>query len=430
MENLNTSTQESASTRPATATAAAPSGISALARRLVCRQLAELGYGQLIVRESGYSEQVFGDGDEQWPIARLDIHDHSAWRDLLTGGSVGAAESWVAGDWSSPDLTALLRFFTRNVDRMNAFEDRFAWVTKPTLKALHWVNRNTREGSRKNISAHYDLGNDLFETFLDPTLMYSSAVYPTPEASLEQAAVHKLDLICRKLDLGPDDRVMEIGTGWGGFAIHAARHYGCHVTTTTISKEQLELARERVKAAGLEDRITLLFDDYRDLEGQFDKLVSIEMIEAVGPQFLDSYISQISRLLKPDGLALVQAITMPEQRYQRALKNVDFIQRFIFPGSFIPSFGAILDSVRKESDLVLTHTEDYGFHYGRTLKDWCDRFMASASELDQRGYDQAFRRLWHFYFAYCEAGFSERAIGVNQLILAKPHNKRDNLLTP
>ena len=312
---------------------------------------------------------------------------------------------------------------------MNAFEDRFSWVTKPALKGLHWLNRNTPSGSRKNIEAHYDLGNDLFETFLDPTMMYSSAIYPTPEATLEEAAVHKLDTICRKLDLQPGDRVIEIGTGWGGFAIHAARHYGAHVTTTTISREQLDLARRRVEAEGLSDRITLLFDDYRDLAGQFDKLVSIEMIEAVGPQFLDSYLAQINALLKPDGLALVQAINMPEQRYQRALKNVDFIQRFIFPGSFIPSFGAILASVGKESQLVLTHAEDIGFHYARTLNDWCQRFMARSEELEKLGYGEKFRRLWHFYFAYCEAGFSERAIGVSQILLAKPGNKRDNILS-
>nr|WP_227662981.1 cyclopropane-fatty-acyl-phospholipid synthase family protein [Marinobacter daqiaonensis] len=402
---------------------------SSWARKLVFTQLAELGHGELVVRERGFDDRVFGDGDFTWPAARIDVHDHSVWRDLLTGGGVGAAEAYVAGDWSSPDLTALLRFFTRNVDRMNAFEDRFSWLTKPALKGLHWLNRNTREGSRKNISAHYDLGNDLFETFLDPTMMYSSAVYPRQEATLEEAAVHKLDLICRKLDLQPGDRVMEIGTGWGGFAVHAAKHYGCHVTTTTISSEQLALARRRVEKEGLQDRVTLLFDDYRDLEGQFDKLVSIEMIEAVGPQFLDSYLSQISRLLKPDGLALVQAITMPEQRYHRALKNVDFIQRFIFPGSFIPSFGAILGSVRRETDLVLTHAEDFGFHYARTLRDWRERFMAKAGELESLGYDEAFRRLWHFYFAYCEAGFSERAIGVNQLVLAKPHNRRPNLIS-
>ncbi|WP_375170026.1 class I SAM-dependent methyltransferase [Marinobacter sp.] len=422
MENLNTSIE---SNRASETTPLA----SRIAKTLVVQQLNRLEHGRLTIRESGQEDLVFGDGDPDYQAAELVIHHHSTWRDLLTGGSVGAAEAFVSGDWSSPDLVSLLRFFTRNVDRMNEFEDRYSWVTKPALKGLHWLNRNTREGSRKNISAHYDLGNDLFERFLDPTMMYSSAIYPSDEASLEEAAVFKLDTICRKLDLQPGDRVIEIGTGWGGFAIHAAKHYGCHVTTTTISREQLELAKTRVQEEGLDDRITLLFDDYRDLQGQFDKLVSIEMIEAVGPQFLDSYLAQISTLLKPDGLALIQSINMPEQRYLRALRNVDFIQRFIFPGSFIPSFGAILESVRSQSNLVLTHAEDIGFHYARTLRDWCQRFMAQASELDAQGYDEAFRRLWHFYFAYCEAGFSERAIGVSQILLAKPFNKRANLLS-
>ncbi|GAA0839320.1 cyclopropane-fatty-acyl-phospholipid synthase family protein [Marinobacter szutsaonensis] len=424
MENLNTSVD----TREHADSGNLPL-MSRIARQLVLQQLKILQHGVLTIREAGAEPLVFGDGDTRYAPAELVIHDHSTWRDLLTGGGVGAAEAYVAGDWSTPDLVSLLRFFTRNVDRMNEFEDRFSWVTKPALKGLHWLNRNTKEGSRKNISAHYDLGNDLFETFLDATMMYSSAIYPREDATLEEAAVHKLDTICRKLDLGPDDRVIEIGTGWGGFAIHAAKHYGCHVTTTTISREQLELAKARVKAEGLEDRITLLFDDYRDLEGEFDKLVSIEMIEAVGPQFLDSYFQQINALLKPDGLALVQAINMPEQRYARALKNVDFIQRFIFPGSFIPSFGAMLESVRNGSNLVLTHSEDIGFHYARTLRDWCERFMAKRDTLEQMGYDQAFRRLWHFYFAYCEAGFSERAIGVSQLVFAKPGNKRANILS-
>lgn len=422
MENMNTSMQTDTRSGKYPFT-------SRLARRLVCEQLSLLADGILTVREAGHKDLVFGDGNTRHIPAELVIHDSSTWRDLLTGGSIGAAESYVAGDWSTPDLVALLRFFTRNVDRMNEFEDRFSWITKPALKGLHWLNRNTRDGSRKNISAHYDLGNDLFATFLDPAMMYSSAIYPTADSTLEEAATHKLDTICRKLDLKPGDRVIEIGTGWGGFALHAAKHYGCHVTTTTISSEQLELARERVVEAGLEHRITLLFDDYRDLEGQFDKLVSIEMIEAVGPQFLDSYFARICALLKPDGLALVQAINMPEQRYQRALRNVDFIQRHIFPGSFIPSFGAMLDSVRRESDLVMTHAEDIGFHYARTLRDWSTRFAGQQERLESMGYNKAFQRLWHFYFAYCEAGFSERAIGVSQILFARPGNKRDNLLS-
>lgn len=422
MENMNTPLQ----TTDVGESAPAP---SRWARKLVCHQFSQLQDGVLTIREPGYGDQIYGDGNPDFPAAELVVHDSSTWRDLLTGGSIGAAEAFVAGDWTSPDLVALLRFFTRNVDRMNAFEDRFSWLTKPTLRGLHWLNRNTLTGSRKNIEAHYDLGNDLFKMFLDPTMMYSSAIYPDAGATLDQAAVHKLDTICKKLDLQPGDHVMEIGTGWGGFAIHAARHYGCHVSTTTISREQLELARARVEQEGLSDRITLLFDDYRDLTGQFDKLVSIEMIEAVGPQYLDSYLGQINALLKPNGLALIQAINMPEQRYRRALKNVDFIQRFIFPGSFIPSFGAVLESVRTQSNLVLTHAEDLGFHYARTLRDWSLRFMDNRDRIKELGYDQKFQRLWSFYFAYCEAGFSERAIGVSQILLAKPGNKRENLLS-
>jgi cyclopropane-fatty-acyl-phospholipid synthase len=391
------------------------------------QQLTRLQQGTLVIREAGTSDVTVGDGNSAYPTAELVIHNHSTWRDLLTGGSIGAAEAYVAGDWSSPNLVYLLRFFSRNIDLMNRFEDRFNWVTKPTLKGLHWLNRNTLEGSRKNISAHYDLGNDLFELFLDPSLMYSSAIYQTPESTLNEASTYKLDVICRKLGLKPGDQVLEIGTGWGGFAIHAAKHYGCHVTTTTISAEQLALATQRVEAEGLQHRITLLFDDYRDLSGQYDKLVSIEMIEAVGPQFLPSYFGQISQLLKPDGLALIQAINMPEQRYQRALKNVDFIQRHIFPGSFIPSFGAMVGAVREQTDLVLAHVEDLGFHYARTLNDWCQRFQTHSQNLHQRGYDDAFQRLWHFYFSYCEAGFSERAIGVAQIVMAKPGSKHTSI---
>lgn len=393
------------------------------ARRIVFKQLSLLESGRLRVVEPGLEDQEFGDGDGSHPMAEIRVNDASAWRDILTGGSIGAAESYVAGDWTTPDLTALLRFFTRNVDRMNALEDRFSWITKPALKGLHWLNRNSKTGSRKNIEAHYDLGNAMFELFLDPTMMYSSAIYPEATSSLDEAAVFKLDRICQKLDLGPNDRVIEIGTGWGGFAIHAAKHYGCHVTTTTISREQYDLALARIEAEELSDRITLLFDDYRDLEGQYDKLVSIEMIEAVGPQYLDSYFEQISTLLKPDGLALIQAINMPEQRYERALNNVDFIQRFIFPGSFIPSFGAIFESVRNGTDLVLSASDDFGFHYARTLSDWRERFLEARDRIQALGYDEAFIRLWTFYFCYCEAGFSERAIGVSQILFAKPGNQ-------
>lgn len=412
MENLKVTTTRSA---------LAP--IDTWARALVTTTLRNLEQGQLRVVE-GERETWFGTEDDVHQPAHLTVHDPSAWRDMVSGGSIGAAEAYVAGDWESPDLVGLLRFFARNNDRMNGFEDRVSWVARPARRSLHWLNRNTRTGARKNIEAHYDLGNDLFERFLDPTMMYSSAIFPSAESSLEEASRHKLDRICQKLDLRPDDQVVEIGTGWGGFALHAARHYGCQVTTTTISAQQYEWAREQIAAEGLEDRITLLYEDYRNLKGTYDKLVSIEMIEAVGPRFLGEYMATLDGLLKPDGLALIQAITLPEQRYERALKNVDFIQRFIFPGSFLPSLGAILGAVRDHSDLVFSHAEDIGLHYARTLACWRERFEANSDELRSLGYSDAFIRLWRYYFAYCEAGFAERCIGNIQLLMGKPGNRR------
>ena len=398
-----------------------------LARRLVLGQLRRLEKGILRIQEPSGTIELGRPADDGLE-AELVIHDSSVWRDMVTGGSIGAAEAYVAGDWESPDLVALLRFFARNIDRMNEFEDRFAWLSKPALKGLHWLNRNSETGSRKNIRAHYDLGNELFERFLDPTMMYSAAIFPDEDSSLEEASRYKLDRICQKLDLQPGDRVIEIGTGWGGFALHAAREYGCHVTTTTISSEQFDWVQQRVREEGLGDQIELLFEDYRALEGQYDKLVSIEMIEAVGPQYLDSYLRQIGQLIKPDGLALIQAITIPEQRYRRALRNVDFIQRYIFPGSFIPSVGAILGAVASETDLVLSHVEDIGFHYARTLHCWRENFEAESDRIRALGYDEAFQRLWRYYFAYCEAGFAERRIGDAQILFARPDNQRPNLV--
>lgn len=405
-----------------------PGRLDRLARKLVLGQLGQITDGQLSIYEGSEVFQ-FGQPARDGLRASLSINDPSCWRDMLTGGSIGAAEAFVAGDWNSPDLTTLLRLFARNVDRLNQFEDRYSWLTKPALKALHWANRNSETGSRKNIEAHYDLGNEMFERFLDSSMMYSAAIFSTENSSLEEAQFTKLDRICQKLDLKPRDTVVEIGTGWGGFALHAATHYGCHVTTTTISREQYDWAADRIREQGLEDRITLLFEDYRNLTGRFDKLVSIEMIEAVGPQYLPTYIRTVSELLKEDGLALIQAITLPEQRYERALKNVDFIQRHIFPGSFIPSLAAILGATQQQSDLMLTHLEDIGFHYARTLACWRERFLASRQALHDSGYNEAFVRLWDFYFCYCEAGFSERAIGDAQLLFAKPRNKRPNLVT-
>jgi cyclopropane-fatty-acyl-phospholipid synthase len=283
-------------------------------------------------------------------------------------------------------------------------------------------------GARKNIEAHYDLGNDFFELFLDSSFLYSSGVFKREDSSLEEAQIEKIDRICRKLKLKPSDHLIEIGTGWGAFALHAAKHYGCRVSTTTISKNQFEMTRARIKEAGLENQIELLYQDYRKLEGRYDKLVSIEMIEAVGLDHLDGFMKKCSDLLKPDGLALIQAITIREESYEEAKKSVDFIQRYIFPGSGICSIGSIQASVAKGTDLSLTHLEDFGTHYARTLHEWAKRLESQHETLLKRGYSEELYRMWQFYFSYCEGGFLERSIGVAQLLYAKPRSTHEDLI--
>jgi cyclopropane-fatty-acyl-phospholipid synthase len=303
---------------------------------------------------------------------------------------------------------------------MQSMEGGAAFVTAPLRRILHWLNRNSPDGSRRNIAAHYDLGNDLFALMLDETMAYSCGVFERDDATLHEAQLAKFERICRKLRLGADDHLLEIGTGWGGFAIHAASRYGCRVTTTTISREQHDWAREKIAAAGLADRVTLLLDDYRDLRGRYDKLVSIEMIEAVGARYLDTYTAQCSKLLEPHGAMLLQAITIQDQVYEEALKSVDFIQRFIFPGSFIPSVTAITDSVRSSTDMKVFHLEDIGPHYATTLRRWRENFFARLPEVRQLGYPDAFVRLWEYYLCYCEGGFLERQLGDVQMLLTKP----------
>jgi cyclopropane-fatty-acyl-phospholipid synthase len=288
------------------------------------------------------------------------------------------------------------------------------------LKVFHWFNRNTYEGSRKNISAHYDLGNDFFSLFLDPGLMYSAAMYPTPDATLAQASVYKLQRVCEKLQLKSSDHLLEIGTGWGGMAIYAARHYGCRVTTTTISQQQYEAAKARVVAEGLEAKVEVLFDDYRDLRGNFSKLVSIEMIEAVGHEHYGQYFECCSQLLAPKGLMLLQAITISDQRYEQARRSVDFIQRYIFPGGCLPSIAVISDKVSQKTDMNIIAVEDIGDHYAQTLNQWREGFLARLEEVRAQGFDERFIRMWEFYLCYCEGGFLERSIGTAQVLLAKP----------
>jgi cyclopropane-fatty-acyl-phospholipid synthase len=388
------------------------------AKQLLLKLLERLTDGQLLLREGSEHHSLGVTGTDLY--AELVVQDPAFYRRLLLGGSIAAGETWVEGLWSSPDPVALVRLLARNQTLLDSLERRLGWLSFPFNKARHWLNRNTLTGSRSNIAAHYDLGNTLYQGFLDSHMQYSSGIYPHPEASLEEAQQAKLRTICERLELGPQDHLLEIGTGWGGLAIYAARHYGCRVTTTTISQAQHDYARAWIDKEGLQDRITLLLEDYRHLQGTYDKLVSIEMIEAVGHAFLPDYFRQLSRLLTPGGRLLIQAITIADQRHGQYLRNVDFIQRYIFPGGCLPSVSQMATLLARETDMQLVRLHDHGQHYARTLAHWCERFLALAPELPTLGYSQDFIRLWHFYFAYCEGGFWERAISLVQLEAAKP----------
>jgi cyclopropane-fatty-acyl-phospholipid synthase len=395
-------------------------------RTRLLERLSSLRHGTLVISDA-LGEVRLGDADPEpgAPVARLRVHDLDAYARIATGGSVGAAEAYMDGLWSCDELVDLVRLLVLNRDLLDAMEGGMARVSGWLLKGVHALRRNTRAGSKKNIAAHYDLGNTLFRLFLSDDLMYSSAIFASPMETLEQASFRKLERIGRKLDLKASDHLVEIGTGWGGMALHAAQRFGCRVTTTTISKEQHALATERVAGAGLSDRVTVLLEDYRDLTGTYDKLVSIEMIEAIGHQYLDTYLAKCASLLKPDGLALVQAITIEDHRYERALGDIDFIKRHIFPGSFIPSISAITNAMARSTDLRLVSQEDFGTSYALTLRRWRERFMANLAEVRTLGYDERFIRMWEFYLAYCEGGFLERSIGVSHLMFAKPMNRRE-----
>lgn len=391
-----------------------------IAKKLVLQLLQKLEKGCLALEETD-EVYVFGETSDMACIkARIQIHDAAFYTDLVFGGSVGAGEAYMSGYWSSPDLTQVIRVFAANMHTLNKMEKQQSWIGKLSLKLFHWFNRNSLQGSRKNISAHYDLGNNFFSLFLDPTYMYSAAIYPDANASLEEASVYKLKAICEKLHLGPTDHLLEIGTGWGGLAIYAARHYGCRVTTTTISREQREFALQQIAAENLQDKIEVLFDDYRLLKGQYSKLVSIEMIEAVGHEHFSTYFEICSKLLKPDGIMLLQSITIPDDRYHQAKESVDFIQRYIFPGGCLPSLAILHGLIAKHTDMQSIHLQEIGEDYAQTLYQWREAFMRRLDQVRQLGFDERFIRMWDYYLCYCEGGFRERSIGTIQLLLAKP----------
>lgn len=388
-------------------------------RRMLLSRMAGLRHGRLTILDA-MGGTTLGELVDGAPDVRLDVKDMAFYRAVAANGSVGAGEAFMDGQWTCDDLVGLIRLLVRNRDRLDGMETGLARMGGLAMKAWHALRANTRLGSRRNIAAHYDLGNDFFRLFLSADLMYSSALWEGEDDDLETASTRKLDRICQWLDLKPGDQVLEIGTGWGGFAIHAACHYGCHVTTTTISREQFALAGERVAAAGLGDRVTLLLEDYRDLTGSYDKVVSIEMIEAIGAAYQETYFAKIASLLRPGGRVLLQAITIEDHRYAQALRSVDFIKRFIFPGSFIPSVQGMLEAKTRACDLALVRLEDFGGSYARTLHAWRVRFMARLADVREQGFDTRFMRMWEFYLAYCEGGFIERSIGVSHLLLEKP----------
>jgi len=407
-----------------------PAIIERFARRAVLARLAGIKRGRIAI-EDGDERISFGEEISSADLrATIRVLDHRFYSDLALGGSMGAGEAYMAGSWTTDDLTALVQIMIRNRDVMEGMDGGLARLASPARRLLHYFNRNTRAGSQRNIAAHYDLGNEFFELILDPTLMYSCAIFLRPDSTLEEAAIAKVDRICRKLDLRAHDHLLEIGTGWGGFAIHAAKNYGCRVTTTTISRAQHDYAVRKIAEQGLADLITVLFKDYRDLSGQFDKAVSIEMIEAVGHQFVDSYFRKCGELLKPDGVMLLQAITIADQFYESAVRNVDFIKKYIFPGSFIPSVTSLCNSITRASDMRLFHLEDITPNYAETLKSWRLRMFQNIERVRALGYPEEFIRMWEFYLSYCEGGFRERYIGDVQMLLTKPESRIAPLLPP
>ena len=392
----------------------------AWARSMILKHLGTMQRGQLVIKENG-EETIYGDqSDNVELVAELTIVDIDTYSALALNGVIGAGESYMEGHWTSPDLVKVIRFFVINMQTLDAMDGERTWLSRIGMWLLDRVNRNTIARAQKNISAHYDLGNDFFSLFLDQTMMYSSAVFADEKISLYDASNAKLETICQQLKLNANDHLVEIGTGWGGMAIYAAQHYGCRVTTTTISQEQFDFATKRVNDLGLSDQVTVLMQDYRKLTGRYDKLVSIEMIEAVGRQYFSEYFSRCADLLKPDGLMLIQAITIADQRYDQATKAVDFIQRYIFPGGCLPSVNIIGHHVASNTDMMIISLSDIGRDYAITLERWREQFLEKLETVRSQGFDERFIRMWEYYLCYCEGGFRERVISTAQIVMAKP----------
>jgi cyclopropane-fatty-acyl-phospholipid synthase len=394
------------------------------ARAVVFHCLKQITKGSLVLEEkfaepSHNPQSVFGQIHDQSISAHVVVKTPTIYARILKGGSIAAAEAYMEGWWESRELTALIRLMVANVAVTDDFESQSSRLKTWCYQLGHWFRRNSIARAKENIHAHYDLGNEMYRLFLDERMLYSSALFHHPDESLEQAQLNKMQRLCEQLDLQPTDRVIEIGSGWGGMAIYMARHYGCHVTTTTISEAQFDFVRQQIETLDLSTRITLLKQDYRLLEGQYDKLVSIEMVEAVGEQYLPNFIQCCDALLKAGGKMVLQAITIADQRFNYYSRHVDFIQKYIFPGGFLPSVTVLLQATTTYSRLVVRDIRDIGLDYARTLKHWRQRFETRCDQVIGLGYDEAFIRMWRYYFCYCEGGFAEKNISTVQMTFEK-----------
>ena len=393
--------------------------ISQLAKKIILKSLKKISVGNITVYD-GDEVFRFGHQSETQLSAIIHVHNSRAYSQILFGGTIGVGESYMSGWWSANSLVNVIRIFVANQKHLQNMESAFSRIGKSLISKAERLRPNTIRTAKRNIVAHYDLSNEFFKLFLDSSMMYSSAIYKTDDMTLEEAAEYKLEHICQRLDLKKSDHLVEIGTGWGGFAVYAAKKYGCKVTTTTISNEQYNYAVERVKKEGLEERVDVLKKDYRLLNGKYDKLVSIEMVEAVGHRYFDQYFSKCSSLLKSDGKMLIQAITTTDQRFQKEKDNVDFIRRYVFPGGCLPSNAVILERSSRNTDLHLIGLEDITLDYARTLGHWREKFFEQLPTVRSMGFSETFIRLWGFYLCYCEGGFAERVIGTSQFLFAKP----------
>ena len=395
---------------------------TALLRSVLIKVLEKAAEGHFLLKENGRVITEVGNPDDKLK-AEVDVLDSRAYARALFGGNTAAGEAFVDGWWTSPDITQVTRFFSRNLAMMDYWDSRFGWLLKP-FKVLRYLKRaNTKRQAKKNILAHYDLGNELYSSFLDPKMQYSSAIYKAADESLAEAQTNKLRRICEKLQLKEDDHLLEVGSGWGRLAIFAAKHYGCKVTTTTISDEQFQFAKAEIDKQGLQKDIDILSKDYRLLEGQYNKVVSVEMIEAVGKKYLLDYFKKLNALLKPNGLLMLQAITIADQRYKAYSRSEDFIQKHIFPGGFLPSLNLMSKIIGNSTELVIRDIFDIGLDYAKTLSHWHENLRDKKDLLNSKGYDEQFFNLWSYYLGYCEGGFLERRISAAQILASKaPHS--------